>query len=218
MGAAKAEASEGKATAEGDLQETVKMLKDTKESLSTASGSCMTTASDHEATVNARNEELKAIATARKILEETTGGGEGQTYSLLQVSRLQSRADRAALEVVQLVKQLARKQHSTALAQLASRMTAAIRFGSRGGDDPFAKVKGLIESMIAKLEKEAEEDATEKAYCDEEMAKTEAKRGELMDDVSKLSAKIDQASSKSASLSSDIKQLEAELAALMKSH
>merc|ERR1711956_17029 len=64
---------------------------------------------------------------------------------------------------------------------------------------------------------EAKADATEKAYCDEEMAKTEAKRGELMDDVSKLSAKIDQASSKSASLSSDIKQLEAELAALMKS-
>merc|ERR1719205_588208 len=193
------------------------MLKDTKEGLSTASGSCMTTAADHEATVNARNEELKAIATARKILEETTSGAEGQTYSLLQVSRLQSHADLAGLEVVQLVKQLARKQHSTALAQLASRMTAAIRFGSRGGDDPFAKVKGLIENMIAKLEKEAEEEATEKAYCDEEMAKTEAKRGELMDDVAKLSAKIDQASSKSVALTEDIKQLEAELAALLKS-
>merc|ERR1719242_2736728 len=38
-----------------------------------------------------------------------------------------------------------------------------------------------------------------------------------MDDVSKLSAKIDQATSKSAALSADIKQLEAELAALMKS-
>merc|ERR1712008_190650 len=114
-------------------------------------------------------------------------------------------------------KQLARSHHSTALAQLASRMTAAIRFGSRGGDDPFAKVKGLIESMIAKLEKEAEEDATEEAYCDEEMRKTEMKRGELMDDEAKLSAKIDQASSKSVALSEDIKQLEAELAALMKS-
>jgi len=194
--ASKAEASEGQATAEGDLEETVKMLKDTKDNLATASSSCMTTAADHEATVSARNEELKAIATARKILEETTGGAEGQTYSLLQVSRLQTHADLAGLEVVQLVKQLARKHHSTALAQLASRMTAAIRFGIKGGDDPFAKVKGLIESMIAKLEKEAEEDATEKAYCDEEMGKTEAKRGELMDDVAKLSAKIDQASSK----------------------
>merc|ERR1719199_1685263 len=33
--------------------------------------------------------------------------------------------------------------------------------------------------MIAKLEKEAEAEATEKAYCDEEMSKTEAKKGEL---------------------------------------
>lgn len=215
--AAKAEATEGKATAEGDLEETVKMLKETKDNLATASTSCMTTAADHEATVNARKEELKAIATARKILEETTSGAEGQTYSLIQLARLQTHADLAGLEVVQLVKQLARKHHSTALAQLASRMTAAIRFGSRGGDDPFAKVKGLVENMIAKLEKEAEEEATEKAYCDEEMAKTEAKRGELMDDVAKLSAKIDQASSKSVALTEDIKQLQAELAALLKS-
>merc|ERR1719476_1090065 len=38
-----------------------------------------------------------------------------------------------------------------------------------------------------------------------------------MDDVSKLTAKIDQATAKSATLSAEIKQLEAELAALMKS-
>jgi len=215
--AAKAEAAEGKATAEGDLEETVKLLKNTKDDLATASATCMQVAADHEATVKARNEELKAIATATKILEETTSGAASQTYSMLQVARVQSRADLAGLEVVQMVKQLAKKHHSSALAQLASRMTAAIRFGATDGEDPFGKVKGLIESMIAKLEAEAKAEATEKAYCDEEMAKTEAKRSELMDDVSKLSAKIDQATSKSATLSADIKQLEAELAALMKS-
>merc|ERR1719242_387346 len=215
--AAKAEAAEGKATAEGDLAETVKLLKNTKDALATASATCMQVAADHQATVKARNEELKAIATATKILEDTTSGAASQTYSMLQVARLQSRADLAGLVVVQMVKQLAKKHHSSALAQLASRMTAAIRFGAAGGDDPFAKVKGLIENMIAKLEAEAKAEATEKAYCDEEMAKTEAKRSELMEDVSKLSAKIDQATSKSATLSADIKQLEAELAALMKS-
>jgi len=215
--ASKAEAEEGKASAEGDLKETLKMLKNTKEQLSTSSGTCMQTAADHEATVNARNEELKAIATARKILEETTNGAAKESYSLLQVTRLQTHADLTGLEVVQLVKKLARKHHSASLAQLASRMSAAIRFGSMGGGDPFAKVKGLITDMIAKLEKEAKEDATEKAYCDEEMGKTEAKRGELMDDEGKLSAKIDQATSRSVALMEDIKQLEAELAALMKS-
>jgi len=215
--AAKAEAEEGKATAEGDLEETAKMLKNTQDDLATSSSTCMQTAADHEATVNARNEELKAIATARKILEETTSGAEKQSYSLLQVTRLQSHADLAGLEVVQLVKHLARKHRSSALAQLASRMTAAIRLGSMNGDDPFAKVKGLIEAMIEKLKKEAEEDATEKAYCDEEMAKTKSKHGELTDDVSKLTAKVDQAESKVVALTEDIKQLEAELAALMKS-
>jgi len=214
--AAKAEAAEGKATAEGDLGETVKLLKNTKDELATASSTCMQVAADHEATVKSRNEELKAIATATKILKETTAGAASQTYSMLQVARLQNRADLAGMEVIQLVKQLAREHHSSALAQLASRMTAAIRFGAAGGEDPFAKVKGLIESMIAKLEEEAKAEATEKAYCDEEMAKTEAKRSELMDDVSKVSAKLDQATSKTATLSAEIKQLEAELAALAK--
>jgi len=63
---AKAEAAEGKATAEGDLAETVKLLKNTKDALATASATCMQVAADHEATVKARNEELKAIATAKK--------------------------------------------------------------------------------------------------------------------------------------------------------
>jgi len=214
--AAKAEAAEGKATAEGDLGETVKLLKNTKDDLATASATCMQVAADHEATVKSRNEELKAIATATKILKETTAGAASQTYSMLQVARLQNRADLAGMEVIQLVKQLAREHHSSALAQLASRMTAAIRFGAAGGEDPFAKVKGLIESMISKLEEEAKAEATEKAYCDEEMAKTEAKRSELMDDVSKVSAKLDQATSKTATLTAEIKQLEAELAALAK--
>merc|ERR1719215_2130517 len=68
--------------------------------------------------------------------------------------------------------------------------------------------------MIAKLEKEAEEDPTEKAYCDEEMAKTEAKQTELEDDISKLSAKIDKAAATSAKRKEQVKELQANLAAL----
>ena len=89
-----------------------------------------------------------------------------------------NRQDLAELEVVQLAKQLTRKHHSSALAQLASRMAAAILFGTSGGVHPFAKVKGLIGNMIAKLESEDKADATEKVSCDEETAKTKAKRGE----------------------------------------
>merc|ERR1719210_2864847 len=140
-------------------------------------------------TVKARAEELKVIAEARKILVETTSGAVEQTYSMLQTashSRLRSQAELAQAEVVTLVKRLAHQHHSAALAQLASRVAAEFRYGASNGDDPFVKVKGLIEDMIAQLQAEAE--ATEKAYCDEQMAKTKAKKEELDDDIEKLTA------------------------------
>merc|ERR1719407_15108 len=217
--AGKEAAAEGKATAEGDLATTVKELKGAEEELSTANTNCMTTAADHEATVAARTEELKVIATAEKILKESTSGAVDQTYSLLQVasgSQMKTRADLANSEVITLVKKLAKEHHSAALAQLASRIAVVARYGGRDGADPFAKVKGLISDMITKLEKEAEAEATEKAYCDEQMSKTEAKKAELDDTIAKLTNKIDRDAARSASLKEEVVELEAELAALAK--
>merc|ERR1719230_36809 len=141
--AGKEQAAEEKATAEGDLETTVKELKENQEALATANSDCMTTAADHEATVAARNEELKVIATAEKILKESTGGAVEQTYSFLQMatsSQMHSRADLANSEVINIVKKLAREQHSSALAQLASRIAVVVRYGGKDGADPFAKV------------------------------------------------------------------------------
>merc|ERR1719486_1912624 len=70
--------------------------------------------------------------------------------------------------------------------------------------------------MIAKLEAEAKAEATEKAYCDEEMAKTEAKKSELEGVISKLTSKIDLAAAKSAELKEEVKTLQSELAAIAK--
>jgi len=209
----KAASEEQKATAEGDLAETVKELAKDTESLKTATTTCMSVAADHEATVKSRTEELTAIATAEKILKESTGGAVEQSYSLLQ---LQSRSELKNAEVVTIVKKLAREHHSAALAQLASRIKAVMSYGAAGGDDVFAKVKGLINDMIAKLEKEAEAEATEKAYCDEEMSKTEAKKGELEGVITRLTSKIDLATAKSAELKGEVKTLQAELAKLAK--
>merc|ERR1719440_2373392 len=168
----KAATEEQMATAEGDLAETTKELAKDKASLEEASTTCMSVAADHEATVKSRTEELTAIATAEKVLKETSSGAVGQSYSLLQ---LQSSTDLKNVEVANVIKKLARDHHSAALAQLASRIGAVMRLGAADGEDVFGKIKGLISDMIAKLQKEAESEATEKAYCDEEMAKTSAK-------------------------------------------
>merc|ERR1719263_1217130 len=102
----------------------------------------MTVAADHEATVAARDEELSVIAKAIQILKDTSSGAVSQTYSFLQMSSATSASssDRTALarsEVVVLIKKLAKEHHSPALAQLASRISAVMRFSS--GEDPFAK-------------------------------------------------------------------------------
>jgi chromosome segregation ATPase len=142
-----AEAGESKATAEGDLDVTSKALAADIESLKDLHHECMTKADVFEEETKSRGEELKALAEAKKVIVETTSGAEALTYdfnqqasaSLLQIG---SRTGLANYEVVRFVRNLAKKQSSQVLAQLAMRMASAIRFGSQGGDDPFAKVKG----------------------------------------------------------------------------
>jgi len=199
----KAANEESLATATSDLSVTVKTLQNGLEELDTANTNCMRVAADHGATVKAREEELKVIAEARKIVEEATSGG----ASFLQ---LQTSSDLAQVEIVTMIKKLAKTEHSAALSQLASRITAVMRYG----DDPFVKVKGLITDMIKKLEEEAAAEASKKAYCDEEMSKTEEKKGDLEAVVAKLTSKINQDSARSAELKAEVKELQASLAAL----
>ena len=61
-----------------------------------------------------------------------------------------------------------------------------------------------------------EEDATEKAHCDEELAKTEEKKGELDDDIAALTAKIDKASSQTASVKERVAEAQESLTAIAK--
>merc|ERR1740138_749320 len=152
----KAENQEAKATAEGDLSVTTKDLDEDTTTLSTLHQDCMTGAEDFQAETKSRGEELKALATAKKVLQEAVGGAAAQTYSFFQVvshSSLSTGADLANFEAVRFVRDLPRKENSVELAQLASKMMSAVRFGQASGvADPFAKVRGLISDMISKLE------------------------------------------------------------------
>jgi peptidoglycan hydrolase CwlO-like protein len=216
----KAAAGETQATAEGDLAVTSKALSEDIKQLADTHHDCMTKAQDFELEMKSRAEELKALAEAKKIITEMTGGATSQTYSFLQVtaqSRLKTGADLANFEAVRKVEALARRLGSTALAQLAQRMDAAARLSGASGDDPFAKVKGLISDMIEYLLKEAEADAAHKGYCDKEMSETEQKKADLEAEIEKLNTKIDKMSADSAKLKEEIAVLSKELADLAKS-
>merc|ERR1719355_308262 len=214
------EAEEAKAIAEGDLEVTSKDLAEDVKSLADLHSECMTKAQEFEAETNSRDEELKALAEAKKVISESTGGAEAQTYGLEQVSLLQltrsQLASGADNQAVRFIRDLARRHNFPELAQLASRMSAAIRLGTSTGDDPFAKVKGLITDLIARLEKEAAADAAEKAFCDKEMGETRAKKADKEAEIEKLTTKLDQAKARSAQLKEEVATLQKELAELAK--
>merc|ERR1712072_1257077 len=124
MGKNHAASAEAKATAEGDLAVTSKDLDEDTKALATLHQDCMTGAEDFEAETKSRGEELKALATAKKVIVEATSGAQDLSYGFIQVS-MSSGADLANFEAVRFVRDLARKQKSTALTQLASRMITA---------------------------------------------------------------------------------------------
>merc|ERR1740122_941476 len=115
-----AASNEKKATAEGDLDTTNKNLAEDVTALSELHHECLSKAQDYEAETKSRGEELKAIATAKKVIQETTAGAADLSYGLNQVSFLQSGGFRA----VRFLHELAEKQHLPALAQLTMRMDA----------------------------------------------------------------------------------------------
>merc|ERR1719399_1864110 len=84
-----------KANAEGDLAVTEADLEEDIKTKATLHSDCMNAAEEFELSTKSRGEELTALATAKKVIKETTGGAAEQSYSFLQVERAKvaSRAD-----------------------------------------------------------------------------------------------------------------------------
>ena len=202
-----------------DLAEAEKSMAALVASQAVSKNSCAQVASDHEASVTAFAEELKALTDATQVIQSETGGAEGQTYSLFQESSsaaLQTTTDLKGIEVVTVVRRLAKQEHSAALAQLASRISAIMKFGAGAGEDPFVKVKGLITDLINRLQAEASSEASHKSYCDEETSKATEKKEDLEADVAKHSSKLEASVARSTVLDGEISALQSELGALSK--
>jgi len=195
---------ETQATAQGDLDVTQKDLAEDRSTLSQVHQTCMTTSQTFETETKSRSRELKGLAACKVAIGSIGGGG----ASFLQTSSTEEPLKLA----VHLVRNLARKMKDQSLAQLASRMTSTLVIASKTGEDVFAKIKEMTADMIAKLEEEAAADATQKAYCDKEMAETKEKVADKQAELDKHTTRIEQRQSGSAKVNQEVATLQEELA------
>merc|ERR1719498_1964869 len=205
---AKAAAEEAQATAEGDLAETTKTKAADEEYLSTLTTECETSAKEWAARQASAKEEMAAIEKAKEILVSGVvafAQVESSSRRVTDFDDEDSESDEKSevrSKLVKKIQKLGKKFHSFGLMQLASVASS----------DPFVKIRGLIEDMIAKLLKEAQEEATQKAFCDAEMGKSKKSQAEKTATIDKLQTRIDGAEATIAQLTEDVKTLEAEIA------
>jgi len=109
---------------------------------------------------------------------------------------------RVRARLIDHLKEMGHKFHSYTMMEMVSAATT----------DPFEKIRGLVSDMIAKLVAEANEEATQQAFCDEEQGKSNKQKDAKSARLDELNARLDQASAKTEELKDLIKELQAEIA------
>jgi hypothetical protein len=211
-GKLKADSEQKLQTANGEMVATTKTKGADESYLATLKSECQARAVEFEEAMKSAKDEVAAITKASTILSEGVTAFiqlKSKTHRASARARLSSedsdddsdaQAD-ARDKVVSIFKGLANDHHSFVFSQLAS-MAAA---------DPFEKIKGLINDMIEKLLKEAQEAATHEAFCQEEMGKTKKSREDKEMKLEKFTSRVDKADSKLGELTQAIKTLTEEV-------
>jgi len=196
----KAGLEEAKASAEEQLASTQTTLADDKKYLEELKQSCSLKAQEWATRQKDAAGELAAIAKAKEVLES------GVKVFLQVSTKAKAHATDASDEKrARIMAVLAKLEESD-----KSYFFMQVKSEAQGG--PFDKVKGLIESMIMRLEKQAAEEAEAKAFCDTETEKSKAKQAELTATSDKSQVRIEKATATIAELKEQIKTLQAQMA------
>merc|ERR1719264_2196301 len=216
----KAKTAAASAKAKGDLADTKKELAADKDLKANIETTLATKSATYEQNQKVRKEELEALAKAIEIIANPDVAGSykehinlAQLPSGQRVSLLQMRSSKRRIATRQAAADFLQKRGQTldskALMALAAQVAA----------NPFHKVIGMIEDLIAKLKEEARAEAAHKQWCDEQLKSNKLKRNKKTTKVDELTAAIEELTEKIKETGKTIDRLiseQAELAKAMK--
>jgi len=179
---------------------------------------CEQKSTDFEARQQLRTDEISVLTKAIEILSGPEVAGAAEKHlaglqvkaapALVQLLRGANTTKTNNKAAVDFLRKSGKALKSEALTSLAASVTSA--------EDPFAKVKTLIQQLIDRLKAEETEEAQHKAWCDEELSTNEATRTSKTEEVEGLYAKIDKAEATSAQLKREIAELSTAVAEMRK--
>jgi len=208
----KAQREKDAAQAESDLADTTASVDADTAYLSDLTKECDTKASDYENRQVVRAGEIEALGKAIEIMSgAAVGGGTNHLPSLIQKSARTSFVQLRSTGQSPLQKQVA-----TFLEDRAHKVNSKILslIAVRVAEDPFKKIKKMIEDMVSKLMEEANEEAEHKGFCDTEMGTNKNTRDTKTEEVDKLTALIEELTADIAKLGTDATKLSEEIFAL----
>jgi chromosome segregation ATPase len=205
-------------TAKGDLKDQEEDLKADSGTLQATQKSCTMKISEWQERSALRNQELQAMAAAIKILGKVSGVRTEQPSNpvppsapvkLIQVSSSSKLAPGPQARAVKLLRATAETYHSKALEHLATEVSAHV-------PHQFQDVINQIQKMIFRLKQEQTDENNHKAWCDQEISKTETSKSDKTDKISELSAKIEEGNADVVALTSEIEAADKMVAEIKK--
>eukprot|EP00929_Paragymnodinium_shiwhaense_P035257 TRINITY_DN1905_c0_g1_i1.p2 TRINITY_DN1905_c0_g1~~TRINITY_DN1905_c0_g1_i1.p2 ORF type:complete len:708 (-),score=332.22 TRINITY_DN1905_c0_g1_i1:78-2201(-) len=188
-----------------------------------------------------RSNELTAIADAISVLKEKVGTSWSANKKLAQLqvpkadapqghwewveekpavkkapSFLQLRGSQNQALSAQAIIDKATQVLTKASKKLGSSVLLAAAVRVDASKDHFVKVREIIKDLVARLEADAEAEATHKSFCDKAMAENVQNRDDAKAEVEGLTSEKSQLNAEEAKLAKEIAQLAKDIAALNK--
>jgi len=151
-----------------------------------------------------RATEIAAVSEALAIvMDDSSRDLFADTYGVFTQTRAVRKAARQnGARAADVLSDVAKKTKSAALLELSNKARR----------DSFAKVTEMIDTMVADLKKEQEDEFKHQEFCAKELSENEQQQSDTKDHISDLTADIEESSDKVETLAAEIAELQKQIA------
>jgi len=208
------EVQQAKAENEGSLAQAASDLEEDQKYLDDTADLCRAKADDFKSREKLRLEEIKTLEKVVEIVSSETVAGAAEKH--LPVLVQSGARAHAALAQVRGGEQGLPPVQARIAAFLAERAQVSgsrllTEVSKRIAEDPFNKVKKLIKDLIVQLMEESTEETEHKGWCDAELSKNKVTRDSKSEEVSSLTADVEDLNAQIAQLAQDLTTLAHEI-------